>query len=94
MDPPVYGHGPDGERWDFHKDFPYLLSLCQQVLTEKPLFVIVNAYAISSSSLMLFNLMENLTTSYGGQLTVGELVLEEKKAKRPLSTGIFARWSS
>jgi 23S rRNA (cytosine1962-C5)-methyltransferase len=44
MDPPIYGHGPTGEVWDFHESFPKLLSLCRQILTENPLFLLVNAY--------------------------------------------------
>jgi len=48
MDPPVYGHGPNGEVWDFSKSFPELMKLCSEVLTATPLFMIVNAYAISS----------------------------------------------
>lgn len=94
MDPPVYGHGPDGQRWDFTKDFPHLVKLCRQVLTEQPLFVIVNAYAISSSSLMLKNVMADYFAGLSGELTVGELALQEKNEGRLLSTGIFARWSA
>lgn len=93
MDPPAYGHGPKGEVWDFNKDLPKLLNACKQVLSDKPLFFIINAYAVSASSLMLNNLLEDTMKSFGGSIEYGELVLEEKKRKRLLSTGIFARWS-
>ncbi len=92
MDPPVYGHGPTGEVWDFPKSFPELMKACSQVLSPQPLFVIVNAYALSASSLMLENVMRDYLKK--GNIQVGELVLEEKTHKRPLSTGIFARWSA
>lgn len=93
MDPPVYGHGPEGETWDFNESFPKLLALCRLVLTSKPLFILVNAYAISSSSLMLENVFSDYISDLGGDIEAGELALEEKSAGRLLSTGIFARWS-
>jgi len=94
LDPPVFGHGPDGTVWKFNESFPPLMELCKQVLSDNPLFIIVNAYAISSSSLMLQNVLQDVTEHLEGTIEVGELVLEEKINKRPLSTGIFARWQS
>ncbi len=92
MDPPVYGHGPKGERWDFMKDIPLLFQNCTNILSERPLFMIINAYAISASALSLGNLMADYVSELGGQTEVGELALQEKSANRLLSTGIFARW--
>jgi 23S rRNA (cytosine1962-C5)-methyltransferase len=93
MDPPIYGHGPGGETWDFQESFPRLLSFCRLVLSNSPLFVLVNAYAISSSALMLENIFGDYFSDLKGTTETGELVLEEKSGKRLLSTGIFARWS-
>jgi 23S rRNA (cytosine1962-C5)-methyltransferase len=93
MDPPIYGHGPTGEKWDFNESFPKLLSLCRLILSDRPLFILINAYAISSSSLMLKNVLEDYVGDLKGIVDYGELALEEKSAKRLLSTGIFARWS-
>ena len=90
MDPPVYGHGPTGQIWKFSEDFPKLFEQCTKLLSQQPLFIIVNAYAISSSALMLGNVMSDFLPK--GTLDVGELALEEKTSKRLLSTGIFARW--
>lgn len=92
MDPPVYGHGPNGETWDFNESFPKLMELCQKVLSDNPLFIIVNAYAISASSVMLENVLKDYLSGLGGTFECGELALEEKDSKRLLSTGIFARW--
>jgi 23S rRNA (cytosine1962-C5)-methyltransferase len=94
MDPPVYGHGPNGETWDFNKSFPELLENCKKILGSDPLFVIVNAYAISSSSLMLVNTMEDYLGLNPEKIEYGELALEQKTNGRLLSTGIFARYSS
>lgn len=93
MDPPVYGHGPAGEIWDFNKDFPRLLENCRQIISDKPLFVLVNAYAISSSSTTLANTLQGFFGNLGGNIENGELTLKEKSGGRLLSTGIWARWS-
>lgn len=93
MDPPIYGHGPTGEKWSFNTSFPRLLDICRQVLSDKPIFMLINAYAISASSLMLENMLQDFSKGLGGTIEVGELALEEKESKRLLSTGIFGRWS-
>ena len=92
MDPPIYGHGPNGEIWDFNKSFPLLLGNCRKILNPNPLFVIVNAYAISSSSLMLANMLEDYLGLDQNLIEYGEIVVEEKSRKRLLSTGLFARF--
>lgn len=94
MDPPVYGHGPAGEIWDFNKSFPELLNNCKKILTPNPVFVIVNAYAISASSLMLINTMEDYLELPHDKIEYGELAIESKPNSRLLSTGIFCRYSS
>lgn len=94
MDPPVYGHGPQGEVWDFNKHFPQLLNNCKQILSDNPLFVLVNAYAISSSSITLANTLNDYFGKLGGQIENGELTIKEESAGRILSTGIWARWSN
>ncbi|MBA3724402.1 MAG: class I SAM-dependent methyltransferase [Candidatus Levybacteria bacterium] len=94
MDPPVYGHGPNGEKWDFTESFPELLSVCRQVLSPKPVFILINAYAISASSLMLENVLKDFVPTQKSHIEVGELAIEEQGSGRLLSTGIFGRWSS
>jgi 23S rRNA (cytosine1962-C5)-methyltransferase len=93
MDPPVFGHGPEGERWEFFESFPRLLEFCRQVLCDSPLFFLINAYAISASSIMLKNVLEDTMRKYDGKVEAGELVLEQANG-RQLSTGIYARWST
>jgi len=92
MDPPVYGHGPTGQVWKFSENFPRLMESVSKLLTNKPLFVLVNAYAISASSIMLGNVMQDYLPN--GSMEVGELALEEQTSHRLLSTGIFGRWSA
>jgi 23S rRNA (cytosine1962-C5)-methyltransferase len=92
MDPPVYGHAPNGDTWDFGKDFPKLLANCQKLLAEDPLFVLINAYAVSSSSTTLANTLQGYFGDLGGEIKNGELTLKETSGGRLLSTGIFAKW--
>ena len=94
MDPPAYGHGPKGEKWSFNKDFPILLDNISQILSSNPLFVLVNAYAISSSSVVLANMFNDKFDKLGGKIEHGELTLKEISGGRILSTGIWAKWSS
>ena len=49
LDPPKYGRGPNGEKWELFKDLPFLLNLIPQILSKKPLFIILNSYAIRAS---------------------------------------------
>lgn len=93
MDPPVYGHGPTGTPWDFNRDFAKLLENCRNIISDNPLFVQVNAYAISSSSVTLANTLQGFFGDIGGSVENGELTLKEKSAGRLLSTGIWARWN-
>lgn len=93
MDPPAYGHGPTGEVWDFNRDFPKLLTNCRQLMSNSPLFVLVNAYAISSSSITLANTLNDAMKNFGGAIENGELTLKETSGGRLLSTGIWARWN-
>ncbi len=93
MDPPVFGRGPQGEIWRFEKSFPLLLDACKEILSEQPLFILITAYAIQESSLLLYNLLSDWMKLNGGHIAVGELVLQDTAAHRPLSTAIYACWS-
>lgn len=94
MDPPVYGHGPTGKPWDFSKNLPELLKVCQKIISDTPIFFFVNAYAVSSSPITLANTLQSYLSEFGGKVDYGELTLKEKSAGRFLSTGIWARWTT
>ncbi len=93
IDPPVFGRGPQGEIWRFSKSFPALMDACKQILSEQPLFVVVTAYEVAESSLLLSNLLADWLGALPGTLDAGELVLQPKAGNRPLSTSVYARWS-
>ncbi|HLH28142.1 MAG TPA: hypothetical protein VKW77_04460, partial [Acidimicrobiales bacterium] len=94
MDPPVFGRGPSGEVWRFYESLPILLDLCRHVLSERPLFVLINAYAVEASSTTLANLLVDLMAGHGGRIEAGELGLPQSGSDRILPAGIFGKWSS
>ena len=93
IDPPKFGRGPDGEVWKLDEALPDLLRQCRQLLSDRPLFVILSCYAIRASALSLFNGLTDVLTGLGGQTTCGELAGVDG-AGRALSHALFARWSS
>ena len=94
MDPPVYGHGITGEVWSFKSSFPELLHLCEQILVEDPLFVLINTYAVSITPKDLEKKLQKMMKKHTGTIESGELVLQESQSKKLLSTGLFARFST
>lgn len=92
MDPPAFGRGAKGEVWKFGEDLPKLLDDVQKILAKDFSFLIVNAYAVSVSSLLLKNLL--LPFGREENIEYGELVLKQKSDGKLLSTGIFGRVSN
>lgn len=93
MDPPVYGHGPDGEVWQFNKSLPVLLEALAKIISDDPKFVIINAYAISTSAFTLGNVLYDLMGDRG-KIETGEHLVKQEGSDRILSTGIWGRWSN
>jgi 23S rRNA (cytosine1962-C5)-methyltransferase len=99
MDPPAYGHGPNKELWEIETHLPELIAECQKILSDKPLFVLLNGYASGYSSIAYKNNILDLIGSRmfsenGGaesEIEFGELASETKDG-RMLPAGIFARW--
>lgn len=94
LDPPKFGRGPKGEVWEFFKLMPDLLGACRNLLGKKPMFIVLTAYAVATSSLTLYHSMRDLLTGIKGKFEVGELVTEEQSAGRCISNALFVRWSS
>ncbi len=92
MDPPAFGHGPKGEMWKIEDNFLSFLEMCWQVLSDQPLFFLVNGYASGYSAIAYKNNLGELLKKYGGALEMGELTIAEKENERLLPCGIFARW--
>ena len=91
MDPPAYGRGANGEVWDIEKDLFNLLNLCKEVLSEEPLFVLVNSYS-GLSPLLLDNLLRMTINKDGnGWISCDEIGLPIKEHNLVLPCGIYGR---
>ncbi|HPD88693.1 MAG TPA: class I SAM-dependent methyltransferase [Oscillospiraceae bacterium] len=94
LDPPSYGRGPAGEVWKLEDQIYDLIALCKGVLTEKPLFVMLNSYTTGlSASAMEYVLGANLRT-FGGSLESGEIGLPVKETGMVLPCGSTAIWKT
>ena len=93
MDPPSYGRGSNGEVWQFEKDLYGLIQLCIQVLSDNPLFLLINSYTTGISSKVLENIL-NITIHKKGNISSGEIGLPMTNSKLVLPCGIYGRWES
>lgn len=93
MDPPSYGRGPNGELWKLEDELFGLVQACMGVLSDSPLFFLVNAYTTGFSPQVPANLLRSLM-SVPGRITAGEVGLPIGKTGMVLPCGTFARWES
>ena len=95
MDPPSYGRGANGEVWKFEENLPELVNLCAQVLSDKPLFFLINSYTTGISSTVLQNILElTISKKYNGKVSNGEIGLPMTNSKMVLPCGIYGRWEN
>ncbi|HBA82866.1 MAG TPA: SAM-dependent methyltransferase [Verrucomicrobia bacterium] len=94
LDPPSFGRGPNKEVWKVERQLTELLDICRQVLSDRPLFIILTMYNIEASSLMIGNLLSDAMKSFGGALSVGELALHQQNSEKVLPLSIYGRWEA
>ena len=95
MDPPSYGRGTNGEVWQFEDSINNLIELCMQVLSDNPLFFLINSYTTGISSTVLSNILNlNMNNKYKGKITSGEIGLPMKNSELILPCGIYGRWEN
>ena len=94
MDPPSYGRGKNGEVWQFENNISELIELCTEVLSDNPLFFLINSYTTGISSKVLANLLELNMKKYDGIISNGEIGLPMKDSNLVLPCGIYGRWES
>ena len=92
MDPPSYGRGKNGEVWQFENNISELVELCMQVLSDNPLFFLINSYTTGISSKVLENLLQLNMKKYNGTISSGEIGLPMSNSKLVLPCGIYGRW--
>lgn len=93
MDPPTFGHGPKDELWKIEDDFIDLIKLCQEILSDDPIFFLINGYTAGYSSVVYENNLKDIFKDKRGKIEGGELLIEHKNSNKMLPCGIFARWS-
>lgn len=92
MDPPAFGHGAKKELWKIEEHFLPLVENCLKLLTDEPLFFLINGYSAGYSALAYKNNLLVLERKFGGKIETGELAIEDANSGRLLPAGIFARW--
>lgn len=88
LDPPAYGHGPTGEKWKLEDNIGEMMHNVLQLLDEKEHFLILNAYSLGFSSMILENMVKQDFKPHN--LETGELYLNDNFDKK-LPLGAFAR---
>ena len=97
MDPPSYGRGPGGEVWKLEENLYPFVKLCARVLSDKPLFVILNSYTTGLAPSVLGYILQmlvgqNATAAY---VTWDELGLPvHARRGMALPCGATGRWMS
>ena len=96
MDPPSYGRGPNGEVWKFEDSLYNLIEACMKILSDKPLFFLINSYTTGISSVVLDNILKTtiLPIYPAGKVESGEVGLPIKRDNLVLPCGIYGRWVS
>ena len=93
MDPPSYGRGANGEVWKFEENIYDLVELCTKVLSDNPLFFLINSYTTGISSSVLENILK-LNIKNKGTFSNGEIGLPMTNSKLVLPCGIYGKWEN
>ena len=95
MDPPSYGRGPSGEVWKIEECVDELVSLSAKLLSDTPLFFLINSYTTGLSPMaMQYILGLKVASVHGGTLESGELGLRTTATGLCIPCGASARWYS
>ena len=92
MDPPSYGRGKNGEVWQFESNLADLVELCEKILSDNPLFFLINSYTTGISSKVLENILRLKLKGKTGKISCGEIGLPMKNSEIVLPCGIFGRF--
>ena len=96
MDPPSYGRGPNGETWKFEDNLYTLITACEKILSDKPLFILINSYTTGISSIVLENILKTtINKQYpNGKIDAGEIGVPIIRDDMILPCGIYGRWEN
>lgn len=96
MDPPSYGRGPNKEVWKFEDNIYKLIEACMDILSDKPLFFLINSYTTGVSAIVLENILKTtvLKKYPNGRVDSGDIGLPITKNNLVLPCGIYGRYES
>ena len=96
MDPPTYGRGPSKELWKFEDSLNRLIDSCIDILSDKPLFILISSYTKGITPEILKNVLITSTKNKlkNGYISTDEIGLNISKTKLILPCGVYGRWES
>ena len=94
MDPPSYGRGPKGEIWKIEESVYPLVQLCSQILTDDPLFFLINSYTTGLQPAVLYYMMHTVLGKYNGTITAEEIGLPVSSNGLVLPCGASGRFQA
>ena len=92
MDPPSYGRGPKGEIWKIEDSIYDFIKLCTQILSDAPLFFLVNTYTTGLAPAVLTYMLSTELKRFGGHVDSQEIGLPVTKTGLVLPCGASGRW--
>ena len=92
MDPPSYGRGANKEVWNIEKDLFHLVELCENLLSDNPLFFIINSYTTGLSKEVFSNILKIVLKNYKGRIYSDEIGLPIKNTDLVLPCGMYCRY--
>ena len=92
MDPPSYGRGPKGEIWKIEESIYPLVQLCSQILTDDPLFFLINSYTTGLQPAVLSYMIHTVLGKYNGTITAEEIGLPVSSNGLVLPCGASGRF--
>lgn len=90
LDPPAYGHGPNGEKWQLEDNISEMMESVLQLLDKEKHLLILNAYSLGFSAMIPENLLQPYANKNKSQLSVGELYLQAKSGVK-LPLGVWGK---
>lgn len=94
MDPPSYGRGPKGEIWKIEESVYPLIQLCSQILTDNPLFFLINSYTTGLQPAVLSDMISTVLDTANGTVTASEIGLPVSSSGLVLPCGASGRYEA
>lgn len=95
MDPPSYGRGPKGEIWKLEEKIHPFIALASQLLSDNPLFFLVNSYTTGlAPAVLTYMISTEVEKKFGGHVESQEIGLPVKETGLILPCGASGRWSA